>query len=138
MPSRRGPSPHLTWDELACKDRMQTTYPLDWRETRGATLAKVFEAIRAAAGNRPLTVLSAYRTAEHNRRVGGAANSQHVQGRALDLAHEHLDGREFGDLIRTLAATRIPEIGGVGQYATFVHVDIRKRPHHGQIVTWEG
>lgn len=133
-----GPSAHLSWDELACRDRMHTAYPIDWRETRAVALGKVFEAIRMAAGNRPIEVLSAFRTPEHNASVGGAPGSMHLQGKALDLRHEHLDARTFGDLIKVLAATRIPEIGGIGQYATFVHVDIRPRPHHGQIVTWEG
>lgn len=137
-PAKSGPSKHLSWDELSCRDRMRTTYPINWRETRAVTLAKVFEAIRTAAGNRPIEVLSAYRTPDYNAAVGGAPASQHLEGKALDLRHEHLGAREFGDLIKVLAATRIPEIGGIGQYATFVHVDIRRRPHHGQIVTWEG
>ena len=51
------------------------------------SLATVFEAIRhLPAASRPLRVLSGYRTPAHNRAVGGARHSQHVHGRAIDLA----------------------------------------------------
>jgi zinc D-Ala-D-Ala carboxypeptidase len=43
------------------------------------------EAIRHRLGDNPLRVTSAYRSAECNRRVGGATNSNHLYGRAIDL-----------------------------------------------------
>ena len=82
---RAGPSPHLTWAELACHDAARTPYPVRWRTSRAGRLATVFEAIRHAGGDHPLRVLSGYRTPTHNRTVSGARHSQHVQGRALDL-----------------------------------------------------
>jgi uncharacterized protein YcbK (DUF882 family) len=133
-----GPSPHLSWDELGCRDRLETPYPIDWRADRAVVLAGVFEAIRAACGHRPLVVLSAYRTQAHNKAVGGAPNSQHLLGRALDIRAEHLASGALGDIVRKLAATAHAEIGGVGQYASFVHVDIRPRGVDGRVVTWEG
>jgi uncharacterized protein YcbK (DUF882 family) len=131
------PGGFLTWDEMSCHDAVETPYPVDWRDDRAVVLATVFERIRAAAGNRPLVVLSGYRTPAHNRSVGGARNSQHVLGRALDIRADHLAAGALGDLVRRLATT-CPEIGGVGQYPTFVHVDIRPRGADGRVVTWEG
>jgi uncharacterized protein YcbK (DUF882 family) len=123
-----GPSAHLSWSELACRDRIRTPYPLDWRETRAVELAEAFEALRAAVGL-PLVVLSAYLTRAYNRAVGGAPNSQHLQGRALDLAPP--DG---WSPIALLAVTQdIPAIRGLGLYDTFVHIDVRPAPR----VVWD-
>lgn len=126
----RGPSRFLSWRELACKDG--TPYPAEWRADRAVALAAVFEALRAAVGG-PLVVLSAYRTPAHNRFVGGARNSQHVQGRALDLAvPAGWTVDEFADLAR-----RVEGVGGVGIYPTFVHVDTRPKTA-GRVVVWWG
>lgn len=115
-----GPSPHLSWPEMACKDRIRTPYPLDWRETRAVALAAAFEALRAAVGL-PLVVLSCYRTAEHNKRVGGAKDSQHLQGRALDLLPPK--GWTVGQL--AAVARDIDAIKGIGLYPGFLHLDVR-------------
>ena len=127
-----GPSPHLSWTELACKDG--TPYPKEWRVSRGVALGRVFERIRAAAGNRPLTVLSAYRTPTHNAKVGGAKRSQHVVGRALDLRPpKGLTVLQFFHLVR--GQTEGSEIRGVGMYPTFVHMDIRPGE---RVIVWVG
>ena len=118
-----GPSPHLSWSELACRDRIRTPYPLDYRATRAVELAAAFEALRAAVGL-PLVVLSAYRTPAHNRAVGGAPNSQHVHGRALDLAPP--DG--WSPIALLAVAQDIPAIRGLGLYDSFIHIDVRPAP----------
>lgn len=130
------PSAHLSWSELACKDAAKTPYPLEWRATRAVQLARVFEDIRRACGNVPLTVLSAYRSPAHNRAIGGARNSQHVEGRALDLVPPAgWTVERFATLIKAHADTW--GLGGVGVYGTFVHVDIRPR-QAGRLVVWSG
>lgn len=131
-----GPSPHLSWAELACKDG--TPYPATWRETRAVMLAVEFERIRAAVGA-PIRVGSAYRTAAHNRRIGGAKFSQHVEGRALDLYPP--DGwtmPRFYGVVREVALRPESAIYGLGLYPTFVHVDVRQPPATGQVIAWRG
>ena len=129
-----GPTPHLSWKELACHDG--TIYPNEWRSTRAVQLAEVFEMIRSYCENKPITVLSAYRTPSYNASVGGAKNSQHIQGRAIDLRPPaHMSLNEFYSVIRTLAKTS--QIGGIGKYKTFVHVDVRPKPN-GHIALWYG
>ena len=126
--------PHLTWAELACHDG--TAYPAEWQYTRAVRLAEAFEAVRASCGDQPIAILSAYRTAPYNRRIGGAKHSQHVQGRALDLrppAGFTID--KFYEQVLLLARTTVPSIRGVGRYPTFVHMDVRPGPH---LATWPG
>lgn len=131
-----GPSKHLGWAELSCRDAAKTPYPVEWRSTRAVALARVFEDLRAACGNVPLTVLSAYRTPAHNRAIGGARNSQHVEGRALDLKPPAgWTVARFAALIRGEADAW--GLGGVGVYRTFVHVDIRPRVAD-RLVVWSG
>lgn len=133
----RGPSPFLSWSELACKDAAKTPYPHAWRATRAMLLAREFERIRIAIGA-PIRVGSAYRTPEHNRAVGGAANSQHMQGRALDLYPP--DGwsvAKFYAAIREIAGHEESSIGGLGRYPTFVHIDTRPIAN-GRLTVWSG
>ena len=131
----RGPSAHLTWAELACHDATRTPYPGRWRASRARRLATVFEAIRHACGDHPLRVLSGYRTPAHNRTVGGARHSQHVRGRAIDLAPPRgwtVTG--FHAVVRAVARED-PRIGAVGYYRWGVHVDTRPR-RKGRLVAW--
>lgn len=120
-----GPSLHLSWPELACRDRLRTPYPLDWRSTRAVELAEAFEALRAAVGL-PLVVLSAYRTAAWNAAVGGRPKSQHLQGRALDL----LPPRGWAPAALGAVAADLEQIRGLGVYPSrgFVHIDVRPGP----------
>ncbi|HYE87723.1 MAG TPA: D-Ala-D-Ala carboxypeptidase family metallohydrolase [Vicinamibacterales bacterium] len=133
--TRHRPSPHLTFAELACKDG--TPYPIEFiLDGRLARLAVVFEAIRAAAGHKPIAVVSAYRSPEYNRRIGGARHSQHVQGRALDLQPPSgISVGRFHALITELARTHLKDLKGIGRYRTFVHIDTRPSM---RLVAWTG
>lgn len=129
-----GPSPHLTWKELACHDG--TPYPTNWRESRAVVLAQEFEAIRHMCGDKPLVILSAYRTVVYNRKIGGAKYSQHKEGRALDLRPPAGMGvGAFHHRILQYTKTDGCKIRGLGLYPTFVHVDIRPTP---ALVRWSG
>ena len=133
MTMTNGPSEHLTWDELACHDELRTPYLVDWRKGRGLLLAGVFEHIREALGNKPLRILSAYRTPEHNKAIGGVSSSQHVQGRALDLSRGSEDAADFH--VRVNDCVSMGRLGGIGYYPWGVHVDIRAR-NGGPLAVW--
>ena len=106
--------------EFACKDGSDPVF-IDTR------LVQVLQSIRNHFG-KPVVITSAYRTAAHNKAVGGAAYSQHCYGRAADI-------RVQGVPVETLAAyaeTLLPDTGGIGRYPVrsgrptgWVHVDVR-------------
>ena len=75
---------------------------------------------------RPITINSAYRSPEHNAKIGGVRNSQHVLGRAADITVQGMTTRQVASEIKKLIASGQMLQGGVGVYPTFVHYDIRK------------
>jgi len=76
------------------------------------------QALRTALG-KPLIVTSGYRSPEHNRRVGGATASKHLEGAAFDISMANHDPAAF------IAAARRAGFKGIGTYprSGFVHVD---------------
>lgn len=68
-----------------------------------------------------LVVTSGYRSPEHNKAVGGVANSYHTKGLAADVAP--MDAKDLNKLWQLADSMNVT--GGVGRYDTFVHVDRR-------------
>jgi hypothetical protein len=136
----RGPSSHLSWAELACRDAARTPYPAQWRLDRAVVLAVTFEDIRALLGDQPLTVNSGYRTPAYNARLeGSAVKSQHVEGRAIDFTHPTLTPRQVFLAIRAAQrAGTLPLLGGLGLYRGFVHMDVRPKNPPRHLAMWAG
>lgn len=69
---------------------------------------------------KPLIVNSGYRSPEHNRAVGGAKHSKHMDGAAFDIAMTNHDPAAFE------AAARAVGFLGFGFYARsgFMHIDL--------------
>lgn len=76
------------------------------------------QALRTALGV-PLVITSAYRSAAHNKAVGGAKNSQHRLGRAFDVMMANHDPAAFEKAARKAGFT------GFGYYPKqgFMHID---------------
>ena len=76
------------------------------------------QALRAALG-KPMIVTSGYRSPEHNRRVGGATASRHLEGTAFDISMVNHDPATF------IAAAQRVGFRGIGTYprSNFVHID---------------
>lgn len=136
MAIKRGPSSHLYWSELACHDG--TPYPIQWREDRAERLAANYESVRNLLGDIPLVILSGYRTPEWNKHVEGAAGSQHVQGRATDIWHPTRSPESmFDEIYSAQTHSRLPLLGGLGLYKTFVHIDVRPKVNN-HLAIWFG
>lgn len=68
---------------------------------------------------KPLILTSAYRSPEHNKRVGGAKRSKHMEGIAFDVRMDNHDPQTFE------AAARAVGFTGFGYYpkSGFMHID---------------
>jgi hypothetical protein len=85
----------------------------------------------------PIGVKSGYRGPEHNRNVGGARNSQHTRGKAIDLDTKNLDATTRQQLLA--AAYDNPKIGGIGLYPSgAIHLDTRPRSGATGVAMWGG
>ncbi len=82
----------------------------------------MLEKFRAANGNLPVSVHSAYRCAVHNAAVGGASASQHLMGEAADVSIKGKTAAQLEAVARTL-----PEVRGIGRNDKqgWVHLDCR-------------
>lgn len=83
-------------------------------------LVEILQKIRDHFGV-PITINSAYRTPEYNKKIGGSIYSQHQYGKAADIV---VKGVKPAD-VAAYAEQLMPSYGGVGRYATFTHVDVR-------------
>lgn len=115
-------SKHFSRHEFACNCGCGS-------DTVDVETLQLCEEVRELVGA-PVMVTSGHRCARHNRRVGGARNSQHVKGRAADLAVPDPQA-VYDALVR-----RYPDRYGFGCYPRhgFVHVDTRS----GLPARWQG
>lgn len=124
-PAAPAPNPgqltaHFHVREFACKDGRQApvfSYPALRR-----LCTSYLEPMRATFG--PCLVMSGYRPADYNARIGGARFSQHIyeltpDSVAADLIFRTGTPAQWAALADQLGA------GGVGRYASFVHCDNR-------------
>lgn len=134
-----GPTPHLPWLELNCKDG--TAYPVEWRALRAHPLAVEFEHVRATIGGfmgrpTPIHIGSGYRTESWNARIKGSRGSRHIQGIAIDLWTPKAIGLlDFLDIVLIVAKRPGGRIRGIGVYPWGIHIDIREG---GRIARWKG
>jgi hypothetical protein len=96
--------------EIACKGTGQLIVDVEAMDR--------LQALRDMLG-KPLILTSAYRSPSHNKRVGGAKNSYHMQGVAFDVRMENHDPHEFEEAARAVGFT------GFGYYpkSGFMHID---------------
>ncbi len=111
MPRRAWRWPNFSPAEIACRGTARLL-------VNDAALDKL-QALRDRLG-KPLILRSAYRSPEHNRAVGGAKRSKHLNGAAFDIAMTNHDPLAFEATAR--------EVGflGFGYYprSGFMHIDL--------------
>lgn len=89
-------------------------------------LVLLLQKIRDAIG-KPITITSGYRCPTHNRNIGGATQSRHMQGQAADIVVNGMTPAQVAKVAEKCGA------GGIGVYKSgFTHVDV------GPVRTWTG
>ena len=106
-------SEHFSRREFACKCGCGF-------DTVDVRLLELLEDIRTHF-NAPVRINSGCRCKSHNKKVGGAKKSQHLYGRAADIKVDGIQPKHVYEYISTLETTKY----GIGNYATFTHVDSR-------------
>ena len=99
--------------EFACKDGSDTVFI-------NPGLVTVLQKIRDHFG-KPVIITSAYRNDTYNKKVGGADYSQHKYGAAADIFIIGVSPATIAAYVETI----MPNMGGIGIYSSFVHVDVR-------------
>lgn len=107
--------------EFACKDG--TPVP-DKYIANVTKLAENLQLLRDHL-NEPLHINSAYRSPEHNKKVGGKPASQHLTASAADITCKSKSPKQLAAIIEKLIKDGVLKFGGMGIYPGFVHVDIR-------------
>jgi len=115
-------TPHFKRKEFDCKDG--TIVPDEFMDNL-QTLCVNLEVLRDDL-QAPVSITgSGYRTESHNKKVGGAKNSQHLYAKAADINAEGYTPKEVYETIERLIGLGRMKQGGLGLYKSFVHYDIR-------------
>lgn len=92
--------------------------------TNIALTVQVLDELRELLGA-AITISSAYRSLAYNKAIAGAGASQHMEFNALDFIVRSSAGpADWAGTLKTMRANNLFK-GGVGVYATFVHLDTR-------------
>lgn len=77
--------------------------------------------------DKPIRVISGYRSPTYNRKIGGAKRSQHMTAKAADIKVTGMSPKEVKEAIVSLIKEGKMHSGGIGLYTTFTHYDVRGR-----------
>jgi len=112
---------HFKKEEFRSKDGAHFPYEV---KQNLKVLAEQLEVLREHF-QKPININSGYRSPEHNAKVGGAENSQHLLGKAADVVIDGVSPDEVADAIEFLIDNKMMKQGGLGRYNSFTHYDIR-------------
>lgn len=131
-------SPHFADYELRCKCNRHKDSPLCNVSPRLLMLA---ERVRDVLKT-PMIVTSCCRCPEHNKTSGGSPTSKHIftdtqPTRAMDFKAKGMSpSLAFDTIIREWACGGLGELGGIGLYDTWLHIDTAKA-EDGHLRVWD-
>lgn len=123
-------------EEFDCHDG--SPVPVELLQNLQRLVTDVLQPLRNRWG-RPLIVISGYRSPEYNKRIGGAGASTHMTALGADIRPIHLAelGALAGDVEEMWQGGLLPDLGGFGRYANWIHLDARKAAD-GHLRRWHG
>lgn len=136
-------SPHFTFNEMTTTEVRQFVdenrdVPADKRENLRLLCEDVLEEVRALIGL-PMIVHSGYRSPALNWYIGGAKNSEHMDGNACDF---HIQGmgtpagiQNTFDMIRR---SGIPFGQLIRECNSWVHISRATEKHQHEVLTFDG
>ena len=110
-------TPHFIREEFACKGKTCGCHG----NTVDVNLAKALNLLRLHF-NQPVKITSGFRCKKHNKAISGSKNSQHMKGKAADFKVKNTSPRK----VYLYLTDMYPDKYGIGQYKTFVHLDVRE------------
>ncbi|PYG83133.1 MULTISPECIES: D-Ala-D-Ala carboxypeptidase family metallohydrolase [unclassified Pseudomonas] len=128
-------TPHFTLDEmtvsqLAARDGFSNIPPPEARANL-QLLCCALEQVRAMFGM-PIIVSSGFRSERVNRLIGGAANSQHVQGLAADFTVVEVTPRET---VRRIMESTVPFDQLILEFDDWVHFSVTRGKPRREVLT---
>lgn len=128
-------TPHFTLDEmtvsqLAARDGLDNNPPPEARANL-QLLCGALEQVRALFGA-PIIVSSGFRSEKVNRLIGGATNSQHVQGLAADFTVVEVSPRET---VRRISDSAVPFDQLILEFDRWVHLSVARGMPRRQVLT---
>jgi len=128
-------TPHFTFDEmtvsqLAARDGFDNNPPPEARANL-QLLCGALEQVRALFGA-PIIVSSGFRSEKVNRLIGGATNSQHVQGLAADFTVIEVSPRET---VRRISESAVPFDQLILEFDRWVHLSVARGTPRRQVLT---
>ena len=112
---------NFSLSEFDCKDGTEMPSEL---LTNVLELAENLQVLRDFVGV-PIRINSAYRSLQHNSKIGGSTNSQHLFGKAADIVVKGKTPSQVATMIKLLILEGKMKQGGIGVYDNFTHYDIR-------------
>lgn len=106
----------------------ECTHPDHHHVLVDSTLVEKLQKLRDRLGI-SIIITSPYRCEKRNKQVGGAKNSYHMKGLAVDISmnNQILDVETIASLAKKIGFT------GIGLYDNFIHLDVRV----AEFTTWD-
>lgn len=122
-------TPNFALSEFDCLDGSSVP-----KELMGnvSLLAENLQVLRDTL-DKPIKIVSGYRSPAWNRHVGGARKSQHMLAKAADIQVTGMKPVDLKAVIERLITEKKMLEGGIGLYRTWVHYDVR-----GTRTRWSG
>jgi hypothetical protein len=119
-------SEHFTLDELTHTDHREfDNTPNDAELANLKRLAAFLEDVKAALGNKPVMINSAFRCKKVNDAVGSKDTSQHRIGCAADI---RIPGVTPDEVVRTIIAAGLPYDQIIREFDRWTHISVTSNP----------